>query len=105
MKINPAAEKSLTGVTSPATSRVASEGPDAKPVNRVEATPHPASATVTLSAAASSLMAGADPTFDAEKVASMKQALNNGTYTVSAEAIADKLLANAREVLGRAQGG
>lgn len=41
--------------------------------------------------------------FNAEKVASVKTAISKGTYRVNAEAVADKLLENAAEVLGRAQ--
>jgi negative regulator of flagellin synthesis FlgM len=38
-------------------------------------------------------------TFDAKKVESVRTAINNGSYKVDAEAIADKLLSNARQVL------
>lgn len=38
---------------------------------------------------------------DAAKVASVKTAIQQGTYTVNAEAIADKLLSNAQEMLNR----
>lgn len=38
---------------------------------------------------------------DAAKVASVKSAIQQGTYTVNAEAIADKLLSNAQEMLNR----
>lgn len=38
---------------------------------------------------------------DAAKVASVKNAIQQGTYTVNAEAIADKLLSNAQEMLNR----
>lgn len=36
---------------------------------------------------------------DAKKVASVRSAIEQGTYVVNAEAIADKLLANAQEML------
>ena len=38
---------------------------------------------------------------DTQKVASVKAAIEDGTYTVNAEAIADKLLSNAQEMLNR----
>jgi negative regulator of flagellin synthesis FlgM len=60
-----------------------------------------ASAKVSLSPMAGDLLGGADASFDAEKVARVKQAIDNGSYKVNAEAIADKLIANAQEVLGR----
>lgn len=38
---------------------------------------------------------------DTAKVASVKSAIQDGTYVVNAEAIADKLLSNAQEMLNR----
>jgi negative regulator of flagellin synthesis FlgM len=38
---------------------------------------------------------------DAEKVSSVRSAIQQGTYVVNAEAIADKLLSNAQEMLRR----
>jgi negative regulator of flagellin synthesis FlgM len=65
-----------------------------------------ASAQVQLSAAASGLLgaaqAGAD--FDAEKVARISQAIQNGSFKVNAEVIADKMIANAQELLGKVGG-
>ncbi len=58
---------------------------------------------VELSAAAS-LLGGTDaatPEFDTEKVNRIAQAIRDGKFTVNPEAIADKLIANAQEVLGR----
>jgi negative regulator of flagellin synthesis FlgM len=62
-----------------------------------------ASAQVQLSAAASSLLgaAPAEADFDADKVARIAQAIDNGSYKVNAEVIADKLIANAQELLGK----
>jgi negative regulator of flagellin synthesis FlgM len=42
--------------------------------------------------------------FDAGKVKAVKAAIDNGTFTVDAEAIADKLLANAEETFSRSRG-
>lgn len=61
-----------------------------------------ASATVKLSPTASTLtgVGGADPTFDASKVDRIAQAIREGKYEINAEAIADKLIVNASELLG-----
>ncbi|MBO9676958.1 flagellar biosynthesis anti-sigma factor FlgM [Paenacidovorax monticola] len=42
--------------------------------------------------------------FDAGKVKAVRNAIDNGTFTIDAEAIADKLLANAQEVMSRSRG-
>jgi negative regulator of flagellin synthesis FlgM len=42
-----------------------------------------------------------DPTFDAAKVERIAQAIRDGKFTVNPEAIADKLIVNAEELLGR----
>ena len=64
-----------------------------------------AAVPVTLSAA----VRGADASrssadFDAGKVKAVKAAIENGTFKVNAEAVADKLLANAEETLSRSRG-
>lgn len=43
----------------------------------------------------------AAPEFDAAKVEAFKAAIANGTFKINAEAIADKLLGNAQEMLDR----
>ena len=58
------------------------------------------SATVALSSTAATLLSGgASGEFDAEKVARMSAAIASGDFKVNAEAIADKLIANAHELL------
>ena len=42
--------------------------------------------------------------FDAGKVKAVKASIEKGTFTVDAEAIADKLLSNAQETLARSRG-
>jgi negative regulator of flagellin synthesis FlgM len=61
------------------------------------------SATVELSDAAARLLAegGAASQFDAAKVARIAQSISDGTYKINAEVIADKLIANAQELLGK----
>ena len=62
------------------------------------------SAQVKLSDAAATLMSGTDAAeFDGAKVARISQAIADGSYKVNAELIADKLIANAQEVLGKVQ--
>ena len=61
------------------------------------------SAKVEISGTAASLLAGvkgAPAEFDAGKVTRISQAIADGSFEVNAEAIADKLIANAQEVLG-----
>lgn len=61
-----------------------------------------ASATVALSAEAASLNAPqGDGTFDAGKVERIARAIADGTFKPNPEAIADKLIANAQELLAR----
>lgn len=60
------------------------------------------SAQVALSPAASLLVKSADdPSFDAAKVERIAAAIREGKYEINAEAIADKLIVNAEELLGR----
>jgi len=63
-----------------------------------------AGVTVSLSAVsqtitASVARAGGD-VFNAKKVEAVKNAIANGTFSINAEAVADKLLSNARDMLG-----
>jgi negative regulator of flagellin synthesis FlgM len=60
-----------------------------------------ASAQDELSATVSMLAEGGSD-FDAAKVARIAQAIREGKFQVNAEAIADKLIANAQELLGKA---
>lgn len=67
-------------------------------------TPAPAeetSAKVAISAQASALAAGDEGSFDAGKVERVSQSLRDGSFKVNPEAIADKLIANAQELLAR----
>lgn len=64
-----------------------------------------ASATVALSNTASQLLEGVGaslPEFDTQKVSRISQAITERKFTVNAELIADKLIANAQELLSKA---
>ena len=71
----------------------------------VGAMPLPAaepSAKVALSStAASSPAVAGDGSFDSAKVERIAQAIREGKFTINAEAIAEKLITNAEELLGR----
>lgn len=62
-----------------------------------------ASAKLELSSNAARLLSGVseEGSFDAEKVGRISQAITDGKFTVNASVIADKLIANAQEMLGR----
>ena len=61
-----------------------------------------ASAKIALSSEAASLIAGgSNSEFDAEKVARIGQAIDDGTFKINAEVIADKLISNAQELLAK----
>jgi negative regulator of flagellin synthesis FlgM len=89
MKIGPIETKQ---VTTPAAPERKAAGPAASTAE--------ASAQVQLSPAAQGL-GGTDGSFDAEKVERIAQAIRDGKFTINAEAIADKLIVNAEELLRR----
>ncbi|MEO8081659.1 MAG: flagellar biosynthesis anti-sigma factor FlgM [Caldimonas sp.] len=63
------------------------------------------SATVALSSTASTLLSGGGSgEFDARKVEHMTASIAGGTFKVNAETIADKLIANAQELLTQVKG-
>jgi negative regulator of flagellin synthesis FlgM len=94
-----AATPNVASVGSAATSaRGPQEGERAGSTARAEGSE---SSTVALSSTARALMDGADGSFDAEKVERVRQSISDGTYKINADAIADKLIANAQDVLGK----
>jgi negative regulator of flagellin synthesis FlgM len=100
MKIgNPADKPAVTPLSPPAGGAAAgAEAAKAKP-----AAPD-ASAKVALSSAAATLLSGSSTAeFDADKVARISKAIADGSFKVNADAIADKLIANAQELLGKVQ--
>lgn len=86
--------------------RTASESSKAKTteVKGTEAAADQASSKVQISSAAAALKTEESTSvFDAEKVARMQEAIANGTYVISPEGIASKLISNAKEVLANAR--
>lgn len=84
--------------TAPATGRAMAD----EQASRVPAAVEAGSARVELSSAATSLLSGARGApveIDAAKVARVSQAIADGSFRIDPEAIADKLIANAQEVL------
>lgn len=68
------------------------------------ASPEP-SAKVELSAGALLGASAGESVFDAEKVRRIAEAIRDGKFEVNAEAIADKLISNAHELLSPRSGG
>lgn len=95
MKIGNSADKPVvTPATTPSTSSATSS---AAPRPAVEA-----SAQVALSSTATSLLSAADAEFNAGKVERVSQSIERGEFAANAEVIADKLIANAAELLSGA---
>ena len=104
MKIGHSADKPLPA---PAVGTPAAPADAAKsaPVHAAAASSVDASATVALSSTASTLLsAGAASEFDADKVARIAAQVADGSFKVNPEAIADKLIANAQELLSKVGG-
>ena len=74
----------------------------AAPKHATTAAPVDPSSTVALSSTASTLLSsGTSAEFDANKVAQISGAISGGTYKINPVAIADKLISNAQELLGK----
>lgn len=99
MKIGPAADLPLVSPTlNPSQTPAAVPTPAAAPAAPAATT------TVALSSAATELRAmPSSAEFDAEKVARISTAIAEGRFQVNPGVIADKLIANARELLSRNQ--
>lgn len=110
MKVNslpePSVSASSAGSAKPAERSVApavnanAAAPVSNAVAGVSVTLSPVTQTMTQGVARS----GTD-VFNAEKVQAMRQAIQNGSFSANAEVIADRLLANARDMLGVASAG
>ena len=72
----------------------------ANAAQRAQSAQTPEASTVTLSPAAASLVNSmSTPEFDTAKVDRIRASIASGTYKINPEAIADKLIANAQELL------
>jgi negative regulator of flagellin synthesis FlgM len=104
MKIGNHAEvpaTAATGTPAPATASTANAPAASSTAIPAQAD---ASAKIQLSNTAATLLkSNSTPEFDAEKVARMSHAIASGTFKVNHGAIADKLISNAQEVLGKVQ--
>lgn len=77
---------------------------DRKAQGGAAATPAGAEPSAHVALSSSSALLGTDTAegvFDAEKVQRIAQAIRDGQFQVNPEAIADKLIANAQELLGK----
>jgi len=107
MKIGHPADKPLPApaVGTPAASAEAARSTPAQPAGAAGAAGVDASATVALSSTASTLLStGSTGEFDADKVARIAGQIAEGSFKVHPEAIADKLIANAQELLSKVRG-
>jgi negative regulator of flagellin synthesis FlgM len=101
MKIGPPADRSTATA---AEAKLATGGAAKAKVGPTGTTPTDVSAKVRLSDAVSGMLAGKDPVgevFDAAKVERLATAIAQGKFVVSPAAVADKLIANAQELLSK----
>ena len=108
MKISQPSDHPVAASTTAASS-AAKSGPAASTLAKTTASKSTQSAgvAVSVSTLARSMEAsnrGEAPDVDMEKVNAVRASIAQGTYKVNAEAIADKLLSNAQEMLTRSRG-
>jgi negative regulator of flagellin synthesis FlgM len=103
MKIGPSPEKSLQIPSGNAAAGQTAAATTAVTANSAQST-RSAGVAVTVSTLARGLEKAARSdaaVIDTQKVASVRSAIQQGTYVVNPEAIADKLLSNAQEMLNQ----
>lgn len=89
-------------VTQPLQPTTAKPGQGTAPAAKSERKPPGVGVTVSASARSLEAARGGDTAdVDLEKVNAVRQAIENNTFAVNPEVIADKLLSNAREMLQR----
>ena len=93
MKIGPAPEKPVTQTATHGDQPVGDAAKALAAGTKVELS----------STAATLLSSGVNAEFDTQKVARVSQAIDNGSFKINPEAIADKLIANAQELLTQAK--
>ena len=105
MKISPASDPA-NSVNQANAAQKASQGASAAVSATTNAVQSPRSASVSVTV--STQVRGLEEAkrsdvadIDTQKVAAIKASIEDGTYTVNAEAIADKLLSNAQDMLSR----
>ena len=104
----PASKGGAVGKVAKAVSKVASavkkavSAPAKAAPAKVAAAGVPVTMSSSLKALDTSSRASGD--FDAGRVKAVKDAIDKGEFSVDAEAIADKLLANAQEIFSRSRG-
>jgi negative regulator of flagellin synthesis FlgM len=106
MKIGHPADKPVTPQVAgtPAAAPEAAQAGQAAPAVAPLAGSADASAKVELSSTASTLLSGGTSSeFNTDKVAKVSQSIASGTFKVNPEVIADKLIANAQELLSKVQ--
>lgn len=105
MKIGHSADKPAPPAAAPAAAATSASTTAAVAVgSRAIAAQADASAKIELSATASTLLSnGTTPEFDAEKVARVSKSIEDGSFKINPEAIADKLISNAQELLSKVQ--
>lgn len=105
MKIGQPSDNSVpSGTSTQSAATKAAQSPTTTAIATAAKGTSPAGVAVTVSTLARSLESasrGQSADIDLKKVEAVKSAIQQGTYKVDAEAIADKLLSNAQEMLGR----
>lgn len=105
MKIGPSPDNSLrVNTTAQPTTQKGGQSASSSATAAAAKSTQSAGVAVTVSTLARTLEAATQGDADevnVEKVNAVRTAIQQGTYTVNAEAIADKLLANAQEMLNR----
>lgn len=106
MKIGQSSDKSIPiSLNTPAPQKGAQSASAAATATAAKST-QSAGVAVTVSTLARTLEAakpGESSEIDSAKVSAVRSAIKQGTYVVNPEAIADKLLSNAQEMLARAR--
>lgn len=100
MKIGNPADKPAPAVVTNGATAANGNAPAASSAPAIPQTAD-ASAKIELSNTASTLLTGTTAEFDAQKVARISDAIDSGTFKINPTAIADKLIANAKELLSK----